>query len=62
MLIHTNGWEIMRGDGQPSGRNGYWLKPPKTRDPTQALVEMPTKNPLIAAMKQAQQADQQLVC
>jgi Domain of unknown function (DUF222) len=47
MLIHKQGWEIIRDD---SGR--YWLKPPKERDPAQTLIEMPTKNPLVAAMKQ----------
>ena len=49
MLIHNKGWEIIRNaDGR------YWLKPPKERDPRQRLVEMPTKNPLVAAMKHAQ--------
>jgi hypothetical protein len=46
MLIHNKGWEIIRDkDGE------YWLKPPKERDPKQALLAMPSKNPLAAAMK-----------
>jgi hypothetical protein len=53
MLIHNNGWEIIRDTGQIDGRGGYWLKPPKERDPHQQLIEMPSKNPLIAAMRHA---------
>jgi hypothetical protein len=56
MLIHTNGWEIIK-----DGHGGYWLKPPKNQDPRQQLIEMPSKNPLIAAMQHANKADQQLV-
>jgi hypothetical protein len=56
MLIHNKGWEIIRDDG---GR--YWLKPPEERHPQQRLIEMPSKNPLVAAMKHARQADQRLV-
>jgi hypothetical protein len=64
MLIHNKGWEIIRDDS-----GGYWLKPPKERDPRQTLIEMPTKNPLVAAMKHAHatkvaeitQLEQQLV-
>ncbi len=48
MLIHNKGWEILRDN---NGR--YWLKPPKERDPHRRLVEMPTKNPLVAALKHA---------
>jgi hypothetical protein len=55
MLIHNNGWEIIRDD---AGR--YWLKPPKERDRGQTLIEMPTKNPLVAALKHTQRAEQQL--
>jgi hypothetical protein len=55
MLIHNNGWEIIRDD---EGR--YWLKPPKERDPQQRLVEMPSKNPLVAAMTHARKTDQAL--
>ncbi|MCU1550603.1 MAG: hypothetical protein JWR36_1163 [Glaciihabitans sp.] len=47
MLFHNNGWEIVRDGGN------YWLKPPQAIDPTQAPVEMPTKNPIIAALKRA---------
>jgi predicted restriction endonuclease len=48
MLLHNNGWEIIRDTTEK-----YWLKPPKEQDPHQTLIEMPTKNPLIAAMKHA---------
>jgi hypothetical protein len=44
MLIHNNDWEILRRDGT------YWLKRPKSIDPSQTLIEMPSKNPLVAAM------------
>jgi hypothetical protein len=47
MLLHAGSWEILRQD------NGYWLKPPKERDPQQQLIEMPSRNPLVAAMKHA---------
>lgn len=55
MFIHNKGWEIIRGE---SGRGGptYWLKPPKWLDPGQFLIEMPTRNPLVAAMKHARTA------
>ena len=55
MFIHNKGWEIIRDD-----HGGYWLKPPKERDPSQRLIEMPSKNPLIAAMQHARKADQTL--
>ena len=48
--IHKHGWEIIRND------TTYWLKPPTTIDPTQTLIEMPTKNPLAAAMQHTQHA------
>lgn len=50
MLLHTNGWEVIRDRGT------YWLKPPPTIDPEQTLIEMPSKNPLVAAMKHARAA------
>lgn len=46
MLIHTNGWEIIREDGPFGGT--FWLKPPPEKDPDQTLIPMPTKNPLFA--------------
>jgi hypothetical protein len=52
MLIHNTGWEIIR-----DSNGGYWLKPPRQRDPQQRLIEMPSKNPLLAAMSHAQNAD-----
>jgi hypothetical protein len=51
MLMHDGGWSINRdADGE------FWLKPPKERDPQQAIIAMPSKNPLVAAMEHAQQA------
>jgi hypothetical protein len=47
MLIHDSKTEVIRDRGT------YWLKPPKSVDPTQRLIEMPSKNPLVAAMKLA---------
>jgi hypothetical protein len=47
MFIHNKGWDIHHDHGT------YWLKPPADVDPQRALVEMPSKNPLIAAMKHA---------
>jgi hypothetical protein len=44
MLIHNNDWEILRRDGT------YWLKRPKSIDPSQTLIEMPSKNTLVTAM------------
>jgi hypothetical protein len=51
MLMHDGGWSIIRDDD-----GGYWLKPPKVRDPEQGLIAMPSKNPLVAAMKHAEAA------
>jgi hypothetical protein len=45
MLIHDTGAEIIRDGGT------YWLKPGRSVDPAQTLTEMPSKNPLVAAMK-----------
>jgi hypothetical protein len=61
MLIHNQNWEIIRDTAQSDGRSGYWLKPPKKRDPQQALIIMPSKNPLIAALKHTRQSEQQPV-
>jgi hypothetical protein len=47
MLIHELGAEIIR-DGP-----AFWLRLPKSMDPTQALVEMPSKNPIVAAMSRS---------
>lgn len=54
MFIHAKGYEILRKDGPGGGT--YWLKPPLTIDPEQRLIEMPSKNPLVAAMNYAQTA------
>jgi hypothetical protein len=47
MLIHNNNWQILRRDGT------YWLRPPATVDPEQRPTEMPSKNPLVAALRPA---------
>jgi hypothetical protein len=47
MLIHETGGQIIRKDGT------YWLKPGPSVDPTQTLIEMPSKNPLLASMKRS---------
>ena len=60
MLIHTKGWQIIRDDEETNGHGRYWLKPPKERDPQQRLVEMPSNNPLVAAMTHARKTDQAL--
>jgi hypothetical protein len=52
MFIHNGGWEIIRGPGDPGG-GMYYLKPPLSVDPNQVLIEMPSKNPLVAALKHA---------
>jgi Domain of unknown function (DUF222) len=52
MLVHNKGWEIIL-----DAAGDYWLKPPKERDPRQALIAMPSKNPLVAAMKRARGTD-----
>ena len=38
MLVHNNHWEILREGGK------YWLRPPKSEDPAQALRTMPSKS------------------
>ena len=38
MLAHNNHWEILREGGK------YWLRPPKSEDPSQALRTMPSKS------------------
>ncbi|MET4780547.1 DUF222 domain-containing protein [Glaciihabitans sp. UYNi722] len=43
MLVHNNHWQILRERGI------YWLRPPKSEDPTQALRAMPTRS---AALRQ----------
>jgi len=57
MLMHHNGWEIIRDTGQIDGHGSYWLKPPTSHDPNRQLIEMPTKNPLIAALQHTHNAN-----
>lgn len=49
MHIHDASAEIIREGGT------YWLKPGISVDTTQTLIEMPSKNPLVAAMKLARE-------
>jgi hypothetical protein len=51
-FVHEKGWEIIRGAG-PDGIETLWLKPPARVDPDRVLIEMPTKNPIVAAMNYA---------
>jgi hypothetical protein len=43
--IHNNGWQVIRDDGS------YWLKPPKTLDRAQKLIELRSKNPVIRELR-----------
>lgn len=45
MLLHNNHWQILRTGGT------YWLKPPRAIDADQALIEMPSRSPEIAAIQ-----------
>ena len=51
-FIHDKGWEIIRGADPGS----FWLKPPAHVDPERQLIEMPSNNPLVAAMRHAARA------
>jgi Domain of unknown function (DUF222) len=58
MLIHNTGWNITKNPAKGPGSarsaesagGNYQLTPPKERDPHQKPINMPSKNPLIAAM------------
>jgi hypothetical protein len=39
LLVHNNGWEIIRERGT------YWLIPPRAIDPDQNRIHLPSKNP-----------------
>ncbi|WP_394771252.1 DUF222 domain-containing protein [Lacisediminihabitans sp.] len=39
LLVHNNGWEIIRDGGS------YWLVPPRSVDPIQVRIPLPSKNP-----------------
>lgn len=39
LLLHNNGWEIVRE------RGSYWLVPPRSIDPLQGRIHLPSKNP-----------------
>jgi hypothetical protein len=59
MLIHNTGWEIIQNTRQNNNRGNYWLKPPKEQHPNQQPIEMPTKNPLIAATEHSRRTQKQ---
>ena len=44
MLVHNNGWQILRDGAE------YWLKPPVSEDPLQILRPMPSKSPALAEL------------
>ena len=47
MLLHNNHWQILRE------RDRYWLKPPRSEDPTQHLRSLGSKSPLIRELQAA---------
>ena len=47
MLLHNNHWRILR---KP---DGYWLRPPRERDPHQSLIALPSKSPLMRELAHA---------
>jgi hypothetical protein len=56
MLTHTGSWEITRDTTSHSPGGNYWLTPPKTHDPQQTHIPMPSKNPLLTTMQHTQTA------
>ncbi|WP_105033262.1 HNH endonuclease signature motif containing protein [Cryobacterium aureum] len=46
LLLHNRHWKIYLRDGE------YWLQPPIEIDPEQTLIALPTKSPLMHALKQ----------
>lgn len=42
LMVHNNGWRIVRD------ANGYWLVPPPDLDPVQRRIQLPSKNPILA--------------
>lgn len=48
MLLHNNHWRIVRK------ADGYWLRPPRERDPHQRLIPLPSKSPLMRELAHAQ--------
>ncbi len=45
MLLHNNHWQILRE------RDHYWLKPPRSEDPNQALRPLGSKSPLMRELQ-----------
>jgi len=44
LRLHNDGWRIRHDNGR------YWLRPPPSIDPEQALIPLPSKNPLMLAL------------
>jgi hypothetical protein len=44
MLVHNNGWQILRDGAE------YWLKPPVSEDPLQILRPMPSRSSALAEL------------
>ncbi|CAN5404962.1 HNH endonuclease signature motif containing protein [soil metagenome] len=42
MLVHNNGWRIVRDDGE------FWMVPPTSVDPAQKWIAMPSKSRVLA--------------
>jgi hypothetical protein len=45
MLLHNNHWQILRA------RDRYWLKPPRSEDPSQTLRLLTSKSPLLQELR-----------
>ena len=42
LLVHNNRWRVIRDVGD------YWLRPPRSEDPSQTLRPMPSRSPVMA--------------
>ena len=51
MLMHNASWEILRREG------AFWARPPAAIDSEQTLVEMPSRNPIVAGIRQRRMAN-----
>ncbi|WP_165067482.1 HNH endonuclease signature motif containing protein [Marisediminicola senii] len=50
MMIHNNGWRVVRDRAQ------YFLKPPPDVDPDRVLIPMPSKSPIAAELRRQRPA------
>jgi len=44
MMLHHNGWQVLRNGGK------YWLRPPASVDPQQNLIPLPSKSPVMLGL------------